>query len=139
MYTVLLYQFSSVQSLSHVLLFVTPWTVACQTPLLFTVSWSLLKFMSIGSVMLSNYLILCHPLLLLASIFRSNRVFPNESVLHVRWPKYWSFSFSNRPSNEYSGSISFRIDWFDLLARDSQDSSPAPQFESIVLLAVYRW
>ena len=92
-----------------------PWTAACQTPLSFTISRSLLRLMSIESVMPSNQLILCHPLLL-PSIFPSIRVFSNESVLHIRWPKYWSFSFSISPSNEYSRLISFRIDWFDLLA-----------------------
>ena len=105
---------SSVQSLSHVQLFVTPWTAACQAFLSITNSQSLLKLVSIESVMPSNHLILCRPLLLLPSIFPSNRVFSNESVLHIRWPKYWSFSISL--SNEYSELISFRIDWFDLLA-----------------------
>ena len=114
---IILYKFSnSVQLLSHVQLFVTPWTVAQQASLSITNSWSLLKPMSIESVMPSNRLILCHPLLLLPSIFPSIRVFSNESVLHIRWPKYWSFSFSISPSSEYSGLISFRIDWFDLLA-----------------------
>ena len=108
-------QFSSVQSLSRVLLFATPWTAAHQASLSITNSWSLLKLMSIESVMPSNHLILCCPLLL-PSIFPSIRVFSNESVLHIRWPKYWSFSFSISPSNEYTGLISFRIDWFDLLA-----------------------
>ena len=108
--------FSSVQSFSHVPLFVTPWTAARQASLSITNSWSLLKLMSTESVMPSNHLILCHPLLLLPSIFPSIRVFSNESVLHIRWPKYWNFSFSIRPSNEYSGLISFRMDWFDLLA-----------------------
>ena len=103
------------QSLSCVRLFVTPWTAACQASLSFTISQSLLRFMSIQSVMLSNHLILCHPLLL-PSIFPSIRVFSNESALHIRWPKHWSFSFSVSPSNEYSGLISFRIDWFDLLS-----------------------
>ena len=107
-------QFSSVQSLSGVLLFVTPWTVAHEASLSITNSRSLLKLMSIESVMPSNHLILCHPLLLLPSVFPSIRVFPNESVLPIRWPKYWSFSIS--PSSEYSGLISFRIDQFDLLA-----------------------
>ena len=107
--------FSSVQSLSHVSLFVAPWTVAHQTSLSFTISQSLLKLMSIESVMPYNHLILCHPLLLLSSIFPSIRVFPNESVLLIRWPKYCSFGFSIRPSNEYSGLISFRMDWLDLL------------------------
>ena len=109
-------KFSSVQSLSHVRLFVTPWIAARQASLSITNSWSLLKLMSIESVIPSNHLILCHPLLLLCSIFPRIRVFSSESVLHTRWPKYWSFSFSISPSNEYSGLISFRIDWFDLLA-----------------------
>ena len=104
------------QSLSYVQLFVTPWTAAHQASLSFTISQSLLKFMSIESVMPSNHLVLCHPLLLLSSIFPSLRVFSNESTLHIRWPKYWSISFSISSSNEYSGLISFRIDWFDLLA-----------------------
>ena len=99
----------------HVPLFVTSWTTARQAPLSFTISRSLRKFMSIESVMLSNHLILCC-LLLLLSIFPSTRVFSNETVLHIGWPKYWSFSFSNSPSSEYSELISFRIDWFDLLA-----------------------
>ena len=101
---------------SHVWLFVTPWTAAHQASLSITNSWSLFKLMSIESVMPSNHLILCHPLLLLPSIFPSMGVFFNESVLHIRWPKYWSFSFSISPSNEYSGLISFRLDWLDLLA-----------------------
>ena len=105
-----------VQSLSHVHLFVTPWTAACQASLSFTTSWSLLRFMSIELGMLSNNLILCHLLLLLLSIFPSIMVFSSESALHVRWPKCWHFSFSISPSNDYSGPISFRIDWFDLLA-----------------------
>ena len=95
--------------------FVTPWTAACQDSLSITNSHSLLKLMSIESMMPSNHLILCRPLLRLPSIFPSIRVFSNESALHIRWPKYWSFSFSISPSNEYSGLISFRIDWFDLL------------------------
>ena len=107
---------SSVQSLSHVRLFMTPWTAACQASLSITNSWSLLKLMSIELVMPSYHLILFHPLLLLPSIFSSIRVFSNESVLCIRWPKYWSFSFNISPSNEYSGLISFRMDWFDLLA-----------------------
>ena len=107
---------SSVQSLSRVGLFVTPWTAALQTSLSITNSQSFLKLMSIESVMLSNHLILCRPLLLSPSIFPSIRVFSNESSLHIRWPKYWSFSFSINPSNECSGLISFRIDWLDLLA-----------------------
>ena len=105
-------RFSSVQLLSCVQLFVTPWTAARQASL----SQSLLKLMSIESVMPSNHLILCHPLLLLPSIFPSIRVFSNESSLHIKWPKYWSFSFNISPSNEYSGLISFRMDWLDLLA-----------------------
>ena len=107
---------SSVQSLSHIQLFVNPWTVAPQSSLSITNSWSLLKLMSIELVMPSNHLILCHPLLLLPSIFPSIKVFSNESVLLIRGPKYWSFSFSISPSNEYSGLISFRINWCDLLA-----------------------
>ena len=107
--------FSSVQSLSHVSLFATPWDAAHQASLSITTSQSLLKLMSIESVMPSNHLILCHPFLLL-SIFPSIRVFSNEAVLCIRWPKYWSFSFSISPSNEYSGLISFRTDWLDLLA-----------------------
>ena len=107
---------SSVQSLSLAQFFVIPWTAACQASLSITNSQILLKFMSIESVMPSNHLILCHPLLLLPSVFPSKRVFSNESVLHSRWPKYWSFSFSLSPSNEYSGLISFSMDWLDLLA-----------------------
>ena len=102
-----------VQSLSCVRLSATPWTEACQACLSFTISWSLLKLMSIESMVPSNHLILCHPLLLLPSIFLSIRVFSNESALCIRWPKYWSFSFSISPSNEYSGLISFRVDRFD--------------------------
>ena len=109
---------------AHVLLFIhchiqfleTPWTVARQASLFFTISWSLLKLMSTESIMPSNHLILCHPLLLLPSIFPSIRVFSSESALLITWPKYWSFSFSISLSNEYSGLISSRIDWFDLLA-----------------------
>ena len=110
------FQFSSIQSPSDVWHFATPQTVARQASLSNTSSWSLLKLMSIESVMSPNHLILCHPLLLLPSIFPSVRVFSNESALRIRWPKYWSFSFSISLSNEYSGLISFRIDWFDLLA-----------------------
>ena len=105
-----------VQLPSRVLLFVTPWTAAHQTSLSITNSQSLLKLVSIELVMPSNHLILCHPLLLPPSIFPNIRVFSNESVLHIRWPKYWSFSFNITPSNEHSGLISFRIDWLDLLA-----------------------
>ena len=108
--------FSSVKTLSHVLLSATPWTAVHQASLSLTNSWSLLKLISIESVMPSNHLILCHPLLLLPSIFPSIWVFSNESVLCIRWPKYWSFIFNISPSNEYSGLISFKMDWFDLLA-----------------------
>ena len=94
----------------------TPWTAACWAFLSFTISWSLLKLISIKSVMPSNHLILCHPLLLLPSIFPQIRIFSSESVLHIRWPKHWNFSFSISPSSEYSGLISFRMDWLDLLA-----------------------
>ena len=104
-----------VQSLSHVWPFAIPWTAARQASLSFIISWSLLKFISIESVMPPNHLILCHPLLLLPSIFPSIRVFSDESALCIRWPKYWSFSFIISPSNEYSWLISFRIDWFHLL------------------------
>ena len=110
------YHISSVQSLSRVWLFATPWTAAHKASLSITNSQNLLKLMSIESVMPSNHLILCHPLLLLPSIFPSIRVFSNESILCIRWPKYWSFSFSIGPSNEYSGLNSFRMDWLDLLA-----------------------
>ena len=110
------FQFSSVQSLSCVQLFVTPWTTAHQASLSITSFRSLPKLISIESVMPSNHLILCHPLLLLPSIFPSIRVSSNESALLMRWPKYWSFSFNISPSNEHSGLISFRMDWLDLLA-----------------------
>ena len=111
----------------------TPWTAAHQASLSVTNSRSLLKLMSIESVMPSNHLILCRPLLLLSKIFPSIRVFSSDSVLHIRWPKYWRFSFSISPSNEYARLISFRMDWLDLLAvsRGSQESSPAPQFQSM--------
>ena len=109
-------QFSSAQLLSHVRLFATPWPEACQGSLSITNSWSLLKLMSIESVMSSNHLILCYPLLLPPSIFPSIRVFSNESTLHMRWPKYWSFSFNISLSNEHPGLISFKIDCLDLLA-----------------------
>ena len=108
--------FSSVQSLSRVQLFATPWTAARQASVSITNSWSLLKLMSIRLMMPSNHLILCHPLLLPPSIFPSIRVFANESVPHIRWPKYWNCSFNIKPSNEHSGLISFRMDWLDLLA-----------------------
>ena len=126
------FQFSSVQSLSRIQLPVTPWTAAHQASLSITDSQSLLKLMSIELVMASNHLILCHPLLLSLSIFPSLRVFSSESVLHIRWPKYWSFSFIISPSNEHPGLISFRIDWFDLaIQANSQEPSPTPQFKSI--------
>ena len=124
--------FSSVQSLSRVWLFVTPWTAAHQASLSITNSWSLLKIVSVESVMPSSHFILCHPLLLPPSIFPSIRIFSNESVLHIRWPKYCSFSFSIIPSKEIPGLISFRMDWLDLLAvQGTQESSPTPQFKSI--------
>ena len=115
-YKLYIVQFSLVSSLNCVQLFATPWTAACQASLSITNSQSLLKLMSIKSVMPSNHLILCHPFLLLPSIFPSIRVFSSDSVLHIKWPKYWSFSFIISPSNEYSELISFRIDWFDILA-----------------------
>ena len=108
--------FIVVQSLSHVQLLATPWIAACQASLSITNSCSLLKLMSIKSLMPSKHLILCHLLLLLPSVFPSIKVFSNESLLRIRWSKYWSFSFNISPSNEYSGLISFRIDWSDLLA-----------------------
>ena len=123
-----------VQLLSHVWLFVTPWTAARQASLSFTISWSFLKLMSIELIMPSNHLTFCCPLLLLPSIFPSIRVFSNESVLHIKWPKYWSFSFSISPSIEYWALISFRIDWLvgsPCSPRAFQESSPTPQFKSI--------
>ena len=142
-------QFSSVtQSL---LLFATPWTAARQASLCITSSRSSLKLMSVESVMPSSHLILCHPLLLPPSVFPSIKVFSNESALRIRWPKYWSFSFNICPSNEYSGLISFRMDWLDLLAvQGTQESSPIPQFKSInslvlsflyglILTSIHRW
>ena len=120
-------EFSSVQLLW---LFVTPWTAACQASLSITNSQSLLKLMSIESVMPSNHLILYHLLLLPPSIFPSIRVFSNESVLRIRWPKYWSFSFNISPSNEYSGLISFRLDWLDLLAVQGTLKSPLQHHSS---------
>ena len=122
--SVLVSQFSSVQSLSHVQVFATPWTAACQASLSITSSQSLFELMSIELVMPSNHLILCHPLLLPPAIFPT--IFSNESVLHIRWPKYWSFSFSIHPSNEYSGLVGSPCS-----PRDSQESSPTPQFKSI--------
>ena len=143
-------QFSSVQSLSHVRLFATPWTVACQASPSITNSQSLLKFKSIKLVIPSNHLILCHPLLLLPSIFPSIRVFSNESVLRIRWPKYWNFSVSISPFYEVSGLI---ISWLfgsPCSPRDSKESSPTPQFKSInssalcllygpTLTSIYDW
>ena len=142
-------QLSSVQSLSLIRLFATPWTVAHQASLSITNSQSLLKFMSIESVMPSSRLIFCHPLLLLPPISLSIRVFSNESTLRIRWPKYWSFSFSISPSNEYSRLISFRIDWFDLLAvqrtlkrllqhHSSKASENSIQFSSVQSLSHVR-
>ena len=131
-----------VQSLSCVWPFVTPWDEARQSSLSFTISWILFKLMSIELMIPSNHLILCRPILLLSSVYLSIRVFSNESVLHIRWPKYWSFSFSISPSNKHLELISFRIDWFELLGSsnsqqfelsrvwDSQESYP-PQFKSI--------
>ena len=109
-------QFGSVQSLSCVRLFATPWTAAGQASLSITISWSPPKTMSVESVIPSNHLILCHPLLLLPSIFPSIRVFSNETALRITWPKYWSFSFNISPSDGHSGLITFRMDWLDLLA-----------------------
>ena len=125
-------QFSSIQLLSHVRLFVTPWTAACQASLSITNYWSPPKSMSIKLVMASNHLILCHSLLLLPSIFPSIGVFSNELVLCNRWPKDWSFRFNISLSNEPPGLISFRMDWLDLLAvQGTLKSSPTPQFKSI--------
>ena len=125
-------QFSSLRLLSHVQLFATPWTTARQASLSITNFRSSLRLTSIELVMPSNHLILCHPLLLPPSIFPSIRGFSNESVLCIRWPKFWSFSFSISPSKEYSGQISFRVDWLDLLAVQwTLKSSPTPQFKSI--------
>ena len=107
--------FVAVQLLSCVQLFATPWTAACQAFLFFTISWSLLKLMSIELLMPSNHLILCYPLFLLSSIFPSIGVFSNESALGIKWPEYWSFNFNISPSDEYSGLTSSKIDWFDLL------------------------
>ena len=146
-FTVILLSYSSFccSGAQSCLNFVTPWTAARQASLSLSpsISQSLLKVMSIDSVMPSNHFILCHPLLL-PSVFPSIRVSSNESALHIRWPKYWSFSFSISPFNEYSGLISFRIDWFDLLAVQGtlQESSPAPQFKiinSLVLSGVYMY
>ena len=128
-----MYIVSSVQLLSHIGVFVTPWTAACQASLSITNSRSLVKLMLIESVMPSNYLILCCPVLLLPSIFPSIRLFPNESALCIRWPKYWSFSFNISLSNEHPGLISFRTDLVGSPCSpwDSQESSPIPQSKSI--------
>ena len=129
--------FTSVHLLSHLQLFVTPWTAACQASLSIINSWSLLKLMSSESVMPSNHLIFCCPLLLLTSRFPRIRVFSNESVLRIRWPKYWSFSFNISSYNEYSGLISFRIDLFGLLVvQGTLRSLPAPQLKCINSLAL---
>ena len=130
--------FSSGPSLSYVWLLATPWTAARQASLSITNSQSLLKLMSIESVMPSNHLVLCHPFLLLPSFFPSMRVFSNGSTLCIRWPKYWSLSFSISPSNKYSGLISFRMQLVGspCSPRDSQESSPTPQFKSINSLAL---
>ena len=125
-------RFSSVQTLSRIQLFATPWTAARQAPRSITNSHSLLNLMSIKSVMPSNHLPLCPPLLLPPSIFPSIRVFSNELVFHIRWPKYWSFRFNISPSNEYSGMISFKMDWLDLLVvQGTLKPSPTPQFKGI--------
>ena len=126
-----------VQLLSHAWPLVTPWTAACQNSLSFTISPNLFKLMSLESVMASNHLILCHPLLLLLSVFPSIRVSSNESALRIRWQNYWSFSFSISPPHEYSGLISCKFYWFDPChPRNSQESSTAPQFESISSLVL---
>ena len=115
----------------------TPWTATCQASLSFTVSWSLLKLMSIKSVIPSNHLILCHPLHLLPSIFPSIRVFSNELALPIRWPKYWSFSFSISPSSEYLGLISFRMDWLDLLVvQGTLKSLPVLYIKSLFIISI---
>jgi len=129
---------SSVQSLRHVRLFVTPWIAACQASLSITNSWSSPKLMCIKSVMPSSHLILCCPFRLLPPIPPSIRVFSNKSPLHMRWPKYWSFSFNISPSNEHPGLVSFRMDWLDLpvVLGTLKESSPTPQFKSINSLAL---
>ena len=119
-----------VESLSYAQLFVIPWTVAHQAILSFTVSQSLLKLMSVKSVKPSSHHVLCRALLLLPSVFPSIRVFSNESVLHIKWPKFWSFSFSISPSNEYSGLVSFRMEWLDLLAVQETLKSPLQHYSS---------
>ena len=140
----LIAQLSSVHSLSHVRLFATPWTATRQASLSIINSRSPPKLMSIKSVMSSNHLILCRPLLLLPSIFPSIRVFSNEPVLHIRWPRYWSFSFNISPSNEHPGLISFRVDWLDLLAVQGtlksllQDGNNNPVYETAKETLMYR-
>ena len=136
---IFLNQFRSVPSLSCVLLFANPWTAAHQASLSITNSQGLLKLMSVELVMPSNHLIFCCPLLLLPSIFSSIRVFSSESVLHTRWPKYWSFSFSINPSNEYSGLISFRMDWLDLLAVQSTLKSLLQHHSSKASIHIHTW
>ena len=130
-------QFSSVQLLSHVQLFVTSWTAPHKASLSITNFQSLLKLMSIESLRPSNHLILCHPLLLPPSIIPSKRVSSNESALRIRWPEYWSFSFSISPSNEYSGLISFRMDWLDLLAFQGTLRSLLQSINSLALSFLY--
>ena len=127
-------QFSSVPSLSRVRVFATPWTAACQASVSITNCWSLLQLMSTESVMPSNHLILCQPLLFLPSIFPSIGVFSKESVLCIRWPKYWSFSFNISPSNEYPGLISFRMDWLGLLAVQGTLKSLLQHYSSKTLI-----
>ena len=138
--------FSSVQLLSHVQLFATPWTAPCQASLSITNSWSPPKPMSIELVMPSNQLILCHPLLLLLSVFPSIRVFSNESALRIRWPKYWSFSFNISPSDEHPGLISFRMDWLDLpavqgtlksLLQHHSSKASIPLYSAFFIVVVY--
>ena len=136
--------FFVVQSLNHAPCFATPWTVAYQPPLSFTISPSLLKFMSTESVMLSDHLILCHPFLLLPSIFPNNKVFSNELALHIRWPEYWHFSLSISPSSEYSGLISFKIDWLvsflslESLPQHHNLKASALQFPLFLLLSAMK-
>ena len=136
---------SSVQSLNRVRLFATPWTAACQASLSITNSRSLLKLMSIESVMPSNHLILCYPFSSRLQSFPASGSFPNESVLHTRWPKYWSFSFSISPFKEYSGLISFRMDWLDLLAEErlsrvsSNTSSKASILRRSAFMCIHPW
>ena len=135
-----MHQFSSVQSLSHIWLFATPWTIARQASLSITNSWSLLRLMSIESVMPSNHLILCPPILLLPLIFPSIRVFTNESVLHIRWPKYWSLSLASVfPMNIQDWLPLGWTGWISFWTRDSQESSPTPQFKTSILWRSALW